>query len=379
MKSHNAQILALKESIFSTMSKLAAEHKAINLAQGFPDFDGPDWIINLAKEALSEGRNQYAPSMGLMELRAAIKDQYNKYYQLDFDPYSEIMVTNGATEAIYSTIRALVNAGDEVIIFEPFYDSYYAALEMAQANIKIVTLHAPEFCFKETELADTITQNTKLIILNNPNNPSGKVFDKTELELIANLAKKNDCYVLSDEVYEFLTFEKKHIPFASLENMKERTITISSIGKTLSLTGWKIGWAISTPEIIKSIHNTRQFISFSVATPIQLAVARALGKLDDYLIEFKSEYKNKRDLLSKGLQENGFKVLNPQGTYFLLAQLSEDQNDIDYCQQLILNKKVATIPTSAFYKNSKDGQKLIRFCFAKKEETLKSAINNLKG
>lgn len=379
MKPHNAQILALTESIFSTMSKLAAEHKAINLAQGFPDFDGPEWIIELAKEALSENKNQYAPSMGLMELRCAIRDQYKKYYELDFKPESEIMVTNGATEAIYSTIRALVNAGDEVVIFEPFYDSYYAALKMAQANIKIVTLHAPSFSYDEKELGSAVTEKTKLIILNNPNNPSGKVFNQDELAFIANLAIENDTYVLSDEVYEFLTFEKKHIPFASLANMKERTITISSIGKTLSLTGWKIGWAISSPEIIKSIHNTRQFISFSVATPIQLAVARALGKLDNYLIEFKKDYKNRRDLLAKGLMENGFKVLIPEGTYFLLTKLEQDQNDIEYCQKLILEKKVATIPTSAFYKNSNDGQSLIRFCFAKSDETLNSAIKNLRG
>lgn len=376
MKSHNFEVLALEESIFSTMSKLALEQGAINLAQGFPDFDGEEWIIELGKQALISGRNQYAPSMGLMELRLAIKDQYQKYYNLDFKAESEIMVCNGATEAIYSSVRALINPGDEVVIFEPFYDSYYAALKMAKADIKIVTLHAPTFEYNKNELTNAVTKNTKLIIVNNPHNPSGKVFSKEELEFIASLAIANDSYVLSDEVYEFLTYEKTHIPFASLANIKDRTITISSIGKTLSLTGWKIGWVIAEEKIIKSIHNTRQFISFSVATPIQLAVALALPKLDEYIKQFKIDYKTKRDILYTGLKECGFDVLMPEGTYFLLAKIKG--NDVEYCKKLILEKKVATIPTSAFYKNSKDGESIIRFCFAKKEETLLKAIKNLK-
>lgn len=376
MKSHNFEVLALEESIFSTMSKLALEQGAINLAQGFPDFDGEEWIIDLGKQALISGRNQYAPSMGLMELRLAIKDQYQKYYNLDFKAESEIMVCNGATEAIYSSVRALINPGDEVVIFEPFYDSYYAALKMAKADIKIVTLHAPTFEYNKNELTNAVTKNTKLIIVNNPHNPSGKVFSKEELEFIASLAIANDSYVLSDEVYEFLTYEKTHIPFASLANIKDRTITISSIGKTLSLTGWKIGWVIAEEKIIKSIHNTRQFISFSVATPIQLAVALALPKLDEYIKQFKIDYKTKRDILYTGLKECGFDVLMPEGTYFLLAKIKG--NDVEYCKKLILEKKVATIPTSAFYKNSKDGESIIRFCFAKKEETLLKAIKNLK-
>lgn len=376
MKSHNFEVLALEESIFSTMSKLALEQGAINLAQGFPDFDGEEWIIELGKQALISGRNQYAPSMGLMELRLAIKDQYQKYYNLDFKAESEIMVCNGATEAIYSSVRALINPGDEVVIFEPFYDSYYAALKMAKADIKIVTLHAPTFEYNKNELTNAVTKNTKLIIVNNPHNPSGKVFSKEELEFIASLAIANDSYVLSDEVYEFLTYEKTHIPFARLANIKDRTITISSIGKTLSLTGWKIGWVIAEEKIIKSIHNTRQFISFSVATPIQLAVALALPKLDEYIKQFKIDYKTKRDILYTGLKECGFDVLMPEGTYFLLAKIKG--NDVEYCKKLILEKKVATIPTSAFYKNSKDGESIIRFCFAKKEETLLKAIKNLK-
>lgn len=377
MKEHNQSVLKLEESVFSTMTQLANKHEAINLAQGFPDFDGPEWAIELAMESLKEGKNQYAPSMGLPVLRQALSGLYQKLYQLDFNE-KEIMVTNGATEAIYSTIKALVNAGDEVVIFEPFYDSYYAALQMAEANIKIVTLNAPDFSFQSSELAEALSPQTKLLIINNPHNPSGKVFTKQELEEIASLAKKFDFYVMSDEVYEHLTFGVKHIPFASIQDMKERTITVSSMGKTLGVTGWKIGWAIADEKTLKSIHNARQFISFSVATPLQSAVAKAIAHFDDYLPAFRKLYQEKRDLLAKGLKDCGFNIYIPQGTYFLLAQLAEGENDMTSCQELIVQKKVATIPTSAFYKNSKQGERQLRFCFAKKDETLLLAIENLR-
>lgn len=379
MKPHNTAVSQLQESVFTTMTQLSNQHQAINLAQGFPDFDGPAWALELARESLLEGKNQYAPSMGLAQLREAVAGLYSRLYQLDFDPGTEVMITNGATEAIYATIRALINPGDEVVIFEPFYDSYYAALKMAQADIKIVTLHAPSFCFKAEELEKNVSENTKLLIVNNPHNPSGKVFEKDELEVIARLAIKNDFYVLSDEVYEHLVFETQHRPFALLDQMRERTITISSMGKTLSVTGWKIGWVIATKEILKSIHNTRQFISFSVATPLQAAVAKAIEKFSTYLPEFREMYKNKRDLLCNGLKECGFNVSIPQGTYFCLVHLDGEMNDIEVCKKLIVENKVATIPTSAFYKNSADGTHILRFCFAKKDETLHQALQNLRS
>lgn len=377
MKEYNRSVLKLEESVFSTMTQLANKHEAINLAQGFPDFDGPQWAIDLAVESLREGKNQYAPSMGLPSLRQALSGLYQKLYQLQFNE-NEIMITNGATEAIYSTIKALVNPGDEVVIFEPFYDSYYAALQMAEAKIKIVTLHAPDFCFQGHELEAAVGTNTKLLIINNPHNPSGKVFTKTELEKVAQLALKFDFYIMSDEVYEHLTFGVDHIPFASIPNMKDRTITVSSMGKTLSLTGWKIGWAIADEKILKPIHNARQFISFSVATPLQSAIAKAITHFDDYLPAFRKLYWEKRDLLAQGLKDCGFQIFIPKGTYFLIAQLPVGENDMKKCQQLIIEKKVATIPTSAFYKNSKQGEGQLRFCFAKKDETLLRAIANLK-
>lgn len=377
MKPLSNTVKDFQESIFTTMTKLALEHKAINLSQGFPDFDGPRWVIDLAAKALTENKNQYAPSMGILPLREAIAHNYKRFYNLDVNPLSEVVVTNGATEAIFCTCMGLLNPGDEVIVLEPFYDSYLASIKLAGAKVVPVTLKAPDFTFDIAELEAAITPKTKLLIVNNPHNPTGKIFKKEEIETIGKLACENDFYLLSDEVYEFLTFETKHVPTACYANLKERTITISSTGKTFGLTGWKIGWVTGAPELIKAIHNVHQFTTFCVAQPLQVAMADALMKMDDYLVEFKADYLKKRDFLVKGLKECGFNVLNPAGTYFAMAILPEGENDVDYCKKLILEKKVATIPTSAFYLKSDEGSRMIRFCFAKKDETLSDALKNL--
>jgi aspartate/methionine/tyrosine aminotransferase len=272
---------------------------------------------------------------------------------------------------------ALINPGDEVIVFEPFYDSYLASLKMAGAIVVPVTLKAPVFSFDSEELIAAINSKTKMLILNNPHNPTGKIFSREEIKTIAELARKFDFYILSDEVYEFLTFENSHTPTACFEDLANRTITISSTGKTFGLTGWKIGWACGPKEIIKAIHNVHQFTTFCVAHPLQVAMAEALGKMDDYLNDFKSQYRAKRDFLVSGLKNAGFNVLTPAGTYFAMAILKEGENDIEFCQKLIREKKVAVIPTSAFYIKSNAGSGMIRFCFAKTDETLKKAISNL--
>lgn len=378
MKAPSHVVTRFKESIFSTMTRLALENKAINLSQGFPDFDGPKWVRDLAAKAIAEGKNQYAPSMGLLSLREAISRNYSRFYGLSYDPLTEVVVTNGATEAIFATCMALLNPGDEVVILEPFYDSYLASIEMAGAKAIPVTLKAPDFRFDKAELLAAITDKTKLLIINNPHNPTGKVFTTEEINFIGNLATVNGFYLLSDEVYEFLTYDVAHIPTATYGALKNRTITISSTGKTFGLTGWKVGWAAGPAELIKLIHNVHQFTSFCVAHPLQAAMAEALSNMDEYLKEFKADYTNKKNLLVIGLKEAGFKVLEPKGTYFVIAQLPEDKNDIDYCKQLIIEKKVATIPTSAFYLKSKEGEKMIRFCFAKTDETLTSALKNLR-
>jgi aspartate/methionine/tyrosine aminotransferase len=378
MKAVNHIVSNFSESIFSTMTKLAMENQAINLSQGFPDFDGPTWVVELAKKALSEAKNQYAPSMGIMPLREAIAHNYQRFYNLKYNPTSEIVVTNGATEAIYCAIAALINPGDEVVVFEPFYDSYLASLKLAQAKIIPITLRAPDFGFSREELTKVVGDQTKMIIINNPHNPTGKMYSREEMMLIAELAERHDVMILSDEVYEFLTFEQNHIPTATFNSLIERTITISSTGKTFGLTGWKIGWAAGPSDLIKAIHNVHQFTTFCVAHPLQVAMAESLVKMDNYLIEFKSEYLKKRNFLVTGLKESGFNVLSPSGTYFAMALLPEGKTDIEYCRELIEKKKVATIPTSAFYMKSNEGSRMIRFCFAKKDETLQMAINNLK-
>lgn len=377
MKPLNTIVEHFSESIFSTMTRLATENKAINLSQGFPDFDGPRWVIDLAVKALTEEKNQYAPSMGILPLRQVIADNYQRLYDFKVDALNEVVVTNGATEAIFCTCLALLNPGDEVVILEPFYDSYLASINLTGAKVVPVTLKAPDFHFDIEELKAAVSDKTKLLIVNNPHNPTGKVFSAAEIKIIGDLAKKHDFYLLSDEVYEFLTFDLAHKPTATYEDLKERTITISSTGKTFGLTGWKIGWAVGPANLIRAIHNVHQFSTFCVVHPLQVAMAQALGNLDQYLVGFKADYLRKKNLLVDGLKECGFTVLPPQGTYFVMALLPEGENDIDYCKKLILEKKVATIPTSAFYIKSNEGSRMIRFCFAKKDETLHQALSNL--
>ena len=379
MKPLNHTVSEFKESIFTTMTKMALENSAINLSQGFPDFDGPKWVGDLAAKAMADGKNQYAPSLGILPLRTAIANNYKRFYNLDYDPISEIVVTNGATEAIFCAAMALINPGDEVVVFEPFYDSYYASLKMAGAKVIPVTLFAPEFTYKMSDLKAAITVKTKMVIVNNPHNPTGKIFSPAEIKEISELAEKFDFYILSDEVYEFLTFDQAHNPTACFENLRKRTITISSTGKTFGLTGWKVGWACGPSEIIKAIHNVHQFTTFCVAHPLQVAMAEALANMDEYLVDFKRQYRAKRDLLVNGLKEAGFNVIKPAGTYFTMAILKDGESDIEFCQKLIREKKVAVIPTSAFYIKSDEGTRMVRFCFAKKDETLNAALTTLKS
>ncbi len=377
MKKHNSEVLKLEESIFSTITQRAMKEGAINLAQGFPDFDGPAWVVELAKKVLGENKNQYAPSMGVMALRQQISELYQKTYKLHYKPETEILITHGATEGIYSTIRALINPGDEVIVFEPLYDSYAASVQMARGVLKPVTLHAPDFSFDRAEFKAQLSDKTKLLIINNPHNPTGRVFSKEEIQWLGQLAIEFDFYILSDEVYEFLTFKEAHQPTALESSIKDRVITISSIGKTLSFTGWKLGWVCATPELIKSIHNVHQFVNFCANHPLQVTLAEALPQMDHYLKEFRFDYEKRRNLLMRGLVELDFKVIEPSGTYFLLAQVPQGLTSLEYCYQLISEKKVATIPLSPFYLKSKEGDQLVRFCFAKKAETLNLALKNL--
>ncbi|MFH1052316.1 MAG: methionine aminotransferase [bacterium] len=375
------RIKSMPTSIFSTMSKLAVEFNAVNLGQGFPDFSGPRWLMDEAYKAMKEGKNQYAPSNGIRSLRKMLSEVSKKYYDLDWDEETEITITAGATEALYSTITALVNPGDEVILFEPFYDAYQADVILAGGIPKYVTLYKPDFCFDESELEQAISPKTKMLIFNNPHNPTGKVFNKSEMEIIAKLACMHNLLVISDEVYEFLLFDNaKHIPIVTLPGMKERTITISSSGKTFGMTGWKIGFAYAFPELTKAIQKVHQWTTFAVNTPGQHAMAFAFGKLEEYLPEFKTLYQTKRDLIYKLIQETKFKPHLPAGSYFMMVDIPDsiNKNDIEVATELVKEFGVATIPPSVFYSKSDEGQTMLRLCFAKNEDTIIAGANNLK-
>lgn len=381
MKDTALRIADFKDSIFGVISRLAREHQAINLGQGFPDFDGPGWIKDIAYQKMQEGHNQYAPFHGTPHLRQEISNYYKKFYQLHYDPESDITVTVGATEAIYVVITALINPGDEVVVLEPYYDSYVASIKMAGGIPIPVTMHAPDFTIDVKELESAITPRTKLLILNNPHNPTGKVWAKDELLAVSHLAIKHDLFLLSDEVYEFLLFDgAKHIPTATLEGMMERTITVSSAGKTFGLTGWKIGWICANQKVTQACRLVHQYVTFSVSTPMQEAVAEGLKQLPDYLPGFVELYKGKRDSFYAEMKKLGFEFSIPRGTYFMMVPIEKHTklSDVDFAMKLIKENKLATVPPSAFYLKSTEGEKYLRFCFAKKEETLKSAIENLK-
>lgn len=382
MKDTALRIADFKDSIFGVISKLAREHSAVNLGQGFPDFDGPEWIKDIAYKKMQKGHNQYAPFPGTANLRQEVSNYYKKFYGLNYDPENQITISVGATEAIYLVITALVNPGDEVVVLEPFYDSYVASIKMAGGIPVPVTMHAPDFSIDKKELEKAITPRTKLLILNNPHNPTGKVWSKEELLDVCDLAIKNDLYVMSDEVYEFLLFDgAKHIPTATLDGMFERTITVSSAGKTFGLTGWKIGWICANEQVTRACRLVHQYVTFAVCTPMQEAVAEGLKKLPDYLPGFVELYKGKRDFFYQEMKNLGFDFKIPKGTYFMMVPISgkTDLKDVDFALKLVKERKVATVPPSAFYLKSAEGEKYLRFCFAKKEETLKEAVNNLKG
>jgi N-succinyldiaminopimelate aminotransferase len=374
-------------TVFSEFSALAEKHGAINLGQGFPDFDGPADIREAAAKALRKGANQYAASAGLAELRSAIAQHAERFYDWKVDPHSMVVVTSGATEAIFDAISASVGPGDEVILFEPYYDSYAASVELAGATAKYVRLRPPDaqnhrFWFDESELASCFTARTRMLVLNNPHNPTGKVFTKEELGCIAELCIRHRVRVLSDEVYEHLVFSPaRHIPVATLPGMAERTFTVSSGGKVFGLTGWKIGWAIAPPPLRDELQGVHQFVTFATATPLQLAIAFGLTLPDRYFSQFVESYRDKRDRLMQGLSAAGFIPFQPDGSYFILADATAWRfaDDFELCRHLVSKVGVAAIPPSAFYSEAHRGEarQWARFAFCKKNETLDEASARL--
>lgn len=369
-------------SIFSEMTALANQHGAINLSQGFPDFDGPDWLKEAACQAVREGPNQYAPSHGLPVLRQAIADKTRRMYGLSYDVDTEVTVYSGGTEAIFSTLSGLLDEGDEVVLFEPFYDSYPACVAMSGATARYVPLRWPDFSFDTAELAAAFNERTRLIMLNTPNNPSGKVFSLGEMEIIADLARRHDTFVVTDEVYEHILFDgHRHVPFASLPGMRERTVTISSTAKTFSMTGWKIGYTLAPPELSRAARSAHQFVTFCTAPPLQVAMAAGINRIEEYLPDLDREYGERREVLLEVLQRVGFKVRPPQGTYFVLADFTPFgfDDDVAFCRHLTTEIGVAAIPPSAFYMHKEHGRHLVRFAFCKNVQTLQAAGERLQA
>ena len=369
-------------TIFSEMTALANKHQAVNLGQGFPNFPGPDFIKDAAIQAIQNDINQYPPGSGLPSLRQAIAKKMARFYGLPVNPDNEITVTQGATEAIYASILGLVDPGDEVIIFEPFYESYLPAVQMAGGVPKFYTLRPPDWAIAEDELAALFSNKTKLILINTPHNPTGKVYSEKEMRLIANLCQKHDVIAITDEVYEHIIFDgKKHVCLAALPGMANRTVTISSAGKTFSMTGWKIGWAIAAPELTQSLFRVHQFATYCAAAPFQEAVATAMQCPDSYYTELRDMYQSSRDFLVDALEEAQLNPVVPKGTYFIITDISHlgFADDVAFCRFLTTEVGVTAIPPGAFYHNPADGAGLARFAFCKTRDMLEEAANRLAG
>ena len=367
-------------TIFAEMSALAIETGSINLGQGFPDVDGPALIRDAAKRAIDQGANQYPPGPGIPELRSAIGDHQRRFYGIDLDVDSEVLVTTGATEAISAAMLALLEPGDEVVVLEPYYDSYAATISMAGGVRRPVTLRAPHFTLPHAEIAAAITERTRLILLNTPHNPTGAVLSREDLTHIADLAIAHDLLVVTDEVYEHMTFDdREHIPIATLPGMAERTLTISSAGKTFSLTGWKIGWCTGPAELVAAVRAAKQFLSYVSGSPFQPAIAQGLAMPDDFYRSVSAELQGKRDLLRSGLVEAGFEVNDCSGTYFLSVDARSVGYDdgTDLCRDLPKRCGVVAVPMSVFYDNQDEGRHLVRFAFCKKDDVLTEAASRL--
>ncbi|MFG0298319.1 MAG: aminotransferase class I/II-fold pyridoxal phosphate-dependent enzyme [Phycisphaerales bacterium JB047] len=374
-------------TIFAEMTALANQHQAVNLSQGFPDFDGPELGKVAASKAIQDGQNQYAPLHGVQVLREAIAGWASRANGIDCDPDREITVTSGCTEAIAATMLGLLNPGDEVVVFEPYYDSYRACLAMADAIPRFVTMHpTPDgFAYRPEELRAAFGPKTRAVLINTPHNPTGAVLSIAQLDEIAALCKEHDAIAISDEVYERLTYDNHtHISIATRPGMRERTIVLSSSGKSFSLTGWKIGWAIAPEPLTRGIRMAHQFLTFDVATPLQHGIAALLSDGEPEIEKLRAHYTHTRSLLGEALQELGFDLSLPQGSYFILAdhtRVSQRlglQTDVELCRWLPKHAGVAAIPPSAFYHDPSDGAALVRFAFCKRTETIDEAIKCLQ-
>jgi N-succinyldiaminopimelate aminotransferase len=377
-----ARMQGFGTTVFAEMTALAIRTGAVNLGQGFPDTDGPAKLLETAVEAIRGGANQYPPGPGLPELREAVAAQRADRYELRYDPDGEVLVTVGATEAIAATLLALCEMGDEVIVFEPYYDSYAAIISLAGAVRRPVTLR-PEggrFTFDPDELRAAVTPRTRLILLNSPHNPTGTVFSRDELEVIADVCRERDLVAVTDEVYEYLTFDDAvHVPIATLPGMRERTVAISSAGKTFSVTGWKTGWVTAPPEFVRAVQTVKQFVTFTSSAPYQRAVAYGLREELDWVEALRISLQSKRDRLTGGIQAAGLTALRTQGTYFVQADVRPlgFGDGLEFCRALHERAGVVAIPAQAFY-DSGAGDPYVRFAFCKRDEVIDDASEKLR-
>lgn len=372
----------LPVSVFEVMSRLAREHDAVNLGQGFPDDPGPEDVRRKAADAVVNGWNQYPPMMGLPELRQAIAAHYRHWQGLDLDPDTEVMVTSGATEGIAGALLALIEPGDEVVLFQPLYDAYLPLVRRAGGIPRLVRLEPPHWRLDKDKLAAAFTAKTRVVLFNNPLNPAGIVYGREDLDLLARFCRDSGAIAVCDEVWEHVAFDgRAHVPLIALPGMRERCVKIGSAGKIFSLTGWKVGFVCAAPEIMRVLAKAHQFITFTTPPNLQAAVAYGLGKSDDYFRDMRRDLQRSRDRFTAGLRAIGFPVLESQGTYFLnvdLAPLGRNEDDESFCKRLVVEHRVAAIPVSAFYATDAV-RSVVRFCFAKRDATLDTALERLAG
>jgi N-succinyldiaminopimelate aminotransferase len=375
------RLQGIPPTIFSEMSALALSTGALNLGQGFPDIDGPESVVEAAIAAMRGGRNQYAPGRGVPELRDAVAAHQHRYYGLEVDPATEVVATAGATEAIAAAVFAFVNPGDEVVMLEPYYDSYPACVEMAGGVRRTVTLRAPDFRLDADALRAAVTDRTALLLLNSPHNPTGTVLTREELEVVAEVARRHEVVVVTDEVYEHLSFDgREHVPLCTLPGMWDRTVTISSAGKTFSFTGWKVGWVTGPRALVDAVVGVKQWLTFCNAAPLQPAVAHALVHESHFHEALAASLQEKRDLLCEGLSALDMEVRRPEGTYFATSDVSAygHADAVAFCRALPERAGVVAIPASVFYDDAAEGRHRVRWAFCKERSLLEEAVTRLQ-
>jgi N-succinyldiaminopimelate aminotransferase len=368
-------------TIFAEMSARAAATGAINLGQGFPDTDGPPEVAEAAIAAIRAGDNQYPPGIGVPALRMAVARHQRHWYGIDLDPDTDVLVTAGATEAVAAAVLALCEPGDEVLTFEPYYDAYAAVTALAGATRRVVTLRPPDYAFSVDELRAAVGPRTRLLLLNSPHNPTGKVFDRAELEQVAALCVEHDLIAVTDEVYEHLTFDgREHVPLATLPGMRDRTVTISSAGKTFSYTGWKIGWVSGAAPLVAAVRTVKQFLTYANGAPFQPAVAVGLDLPDERFAAMARDLQDRRDLLCAGLRSVGLEVFEPTGTYFVTVDIRSigEDDGLAFCRALPDRCGVVAVPNVVFYDDEGAGRSLVRFTFCKRPEVLEEAVARLR-